>query len=98
MATTKTVKTGSIDQEVKPGELISATIRKAGNGGCTIDWNHAPKPSKGNSGMGCYPYQEHRPDAFGSMEEACHAVATAFGVKAEMVEYDDEAAEDKAKK
>lgn len=85
---------GKVDQEIKPGELISATIRKAGNGGATIDWNHSPKESKGNM----YPsYVERRPDAFSTFEDACHALAQAFGVDSSIEEYEEDEPADKGK-
>lgn len=95
MKTTKmTMTAAKVDQEIKPGELISATLSKAGNGGCTVSWNHSPQEPKGKSD---YPrYVEHRPDAFGSIEEACHAMAQAFGGASELEYEKADAAEDAA--
>lgn len=75
------------DQAVKPGELISATITKGGSRGCMITWNHAPEDPKGKES---YPrYVEHRPDPFETIEEACHAIAQAFGGNSELSDYEE---------
>lgn len=89
---TKTTVSPKIDQEIKPGALISATVTLTGNGGAIIGWRHQPpKSDKGNM---CYPMDNRRDDAFGSIEEACHAIVQAAGGNSEYVA--DDAAEEAA--
>lgn len=89
MTTKATVSAKNVDQKVPPGALMSARISIGGNGGCTVDYEHAPEKSKG----GEYPgYQPRRPDVFGSIEEACHAIVQAAGGNSDLEEMDEEAA------
>ena len=92
MATTKMTAKAKVDQKVPPGALISARIEFAGNGGCSVSYDHAPAKSEGKGDM--YPrYEPRRPDVFASIEEACHAITQAAGGNSELEEY----AEDKGK-
>jgi hypothetical protein len=93
-----TVKS-KVDQKVPPGALMSARIEIGGNGGCTVYYDHAPEKSKGNSSDGpCGFYQPRRPDIFGSIEEACHAIVQAAGGNSSLDEYDAAEVADKGKK
>lgn len=86
-------KTGKIDQEVKPGSLLGARIEIAGNGGVIVNWNHAPEKSTKDTP---YNYVEHRPDSFGSIEDACHAIVQAAGGNSEIAEYEEDKKSEKA--
>lgn len=83
---------GKVDQKVPPGALMSARIEFGGNGGCTVTYDHAPGPEKDKNS---YPiYQPRRPDVFGSIEEACHAIVQAAGGKSALEEYTEEKPKD----
>jgi len=95
MANTKmTAKATKIDQTVPPGGLMGARITIGGNGGCTVDYEHAPE--KQVKGMDPFSYKPRRPDIFGSIEEACHAIVQAAGGTSEMEYEKADEAEDAA--
>lgn len=85
----KMIAKGRIDQKVPAGALMSATIEFAGNGGCSVMYNHAPVPSKS---LDCSPWEPRRPDIFSSIEEACHAIVQAAGGDSSIEEYEEKAA------
>ncbi len=89
---TKTTISPKMDQDIKPGQLIGANIRLAGNGGCILSWDFAPEKKDMKEPYMCY--QRRRDDAFGSIEEACHAIVQAAGGNSEYVA--DDAAEEAA--